>query len=46
MPSVLVALAVIDGSPIQIRTGNDMSVPPPATELIAPATKAAQNAAR
>src|SRR6187401_464523 len=46
MPTVLVALAVIEGRPIQSSTGNDTSVPPPATELIAPATNAAQNAMR
>lgn len=42
--TVLVAFAVTDDSPSQIRTGNDNSVPPPATELIMPATNAAPNA--
>jgi glc operon protein GlcG len=46
MATVLVALAVTDGSPIQISAGNVTSVPPPATELMAPAAKAAANAAR
>jgi hypothetical protein len=46
IPTVLVALAVIEGKPIQSSTGNDTSVPPPATELMAPATNAAQKAAR
>jgi hypothetical protein len=44
MATVLVALAVTESSPSQIRAGNETSVPPPATELMAPATKAAPNA--
>ena len=39
--TVLVALAVIDGSPSQISAGKEISVPPPATELIPPARNAA-----
>src|SRR5215217_4994713 len=39
--SVLVALALIDVTPSQTSVGKDTSVPPPATELIAPATDAA-----
>src|SRR2546430_4043391 len=39
--TVLVALAVIDGSPSQTSAGKEISVPPPATELIPPARKAA-----
>jgi len=39
MATVLVALAATESSPSQIRVGNDTSVPPPATELMAPATK-------
>jgi hypothetical protein len=35
--TVLVAFAVIEGSPSQMSVGNETSVPPPATELIAPA---------
>jgi hypothetical protein len=46
IPTVLVALAVIEGKPIQSSTGNDTSVPPPATELMAPAINAALKAAR
>jgi hypothetical protein len=41
MATVLVAFAVIDGNPSHTRVGNETSVPPPATELIAPARKAA-----
>jgi hypothetical protein len=44
MATVLVALAATDGSPSQISVGNETSVPPPATELIAPARNAAANA--
>ena len=44
MATVLVAFAVIDGRPSQTSAGNDTSVPPPATELIAPAAKAATKA--
>ena len=40
MATVLVALAVTEGKPSQIRVGKETSVPPPATELIAPARKA------
>src|SRR5581483_12405617 len=42
----LVALAVTELSPSQISVGNVTSVPPPATELMTPARKAAPNAAR
>src|SRR5436853_6911371 len=42
---VLVALAVTESSPIQISVGKVSSVPPPATELIAPATNAEPKAA-
>src|SRR6202790_4063251 len=45
MATVLVALAVTELSPSQMSVGNVMSVPPPATELITPARKAAPNAA-
>ncbi len=45
MATVLVAFALIEGSPSQISVGNVTNVPPPATELMAPATKAAPNAA-
>src|ERR1700734_509984 len=44
MATVLVALALMDGSPSQISVGNVSNVPPPATELMAPATKAEPNA--
>ena len=43
--TVLVAFAVTEFSPSQMRVGNEMRVPPPATELIAPAANAAPNAA-
>ena len=39
--TVLVAFAVIDGSPSQTSVGKEISVPPPATELIPPARNAA-----
>ena len=39
--TVLVALAVIDGSPSQTSAGKEINVPPPATELTPPARKAA-----
>jgi hypothetical protein len=42
--TVLVALAITDGSPSQISDGNVTSVPPPATALIAPAMNAEANA--
>src|SRR5271157_1549786 len=42
--TVLVALAVTEFRPSQISAGNETSVPPPATELIAPARKAAPKA--
>lgn len=42
---MLVAFALMDGRPSQIRVGNVTSVPPPATELIVPARNAAPNAA-
>ena len=44
MATVLVALALMDGSPSQMSVGNVSSVPPPATELMVPATKAEPNA--
>src|SRR5438094_8703102 len=44
--TVLVALAVIDGSPSQTSAGKESSVPPPATELIPPARNAAVAAIR
>ena len=44
MATVLVAFALMEGSPSQIKVGNVSSVPPPATELMAPAMKAAPNA--
>jgi hypothetical protein len=40
MATVLVAFADTEFSPSQINVGNVTSVPPPATELIAPAAKA------
>ena len=42
--TVLVAFAITDGSPIDTSAGNDRRVPPPATELMAPARNAATNA--
>lgn len=45
MATVLVALALMDGRPIQISVGKVTKVPPPATELMVPATNAAPNAA-
>jgi hypothetical protein len=42
--TVLVALAVTEFSPSQIRAGKETSVPPPATELMDPAAKAAAKA--
>src|ERR1700731_4083576 len=42
--TVLVALAVTEDRPSQISVGKVTSVPPPATELIAPARNAAPNA--
>ena len=44
MAVVLVALAVTEDMPSQIRTGKLMSVPPPATELMAAAANAARKA--
>src|SRR5580704_12981415 len=44
MATVLVAFALMEGSPSQISVGNVSSVPPPARELMAPATKADPNA--
>jgi hypothetical protein len=41
---VLVALAVTELSPSQMRAGKETSVPPPATELIDPAANAAAKA--
>lgn len=43
--TVLVALAATELSPSQTSVGNVSNVPPPATELIAPAAKAEANAA-
>jgi len=34
---VLVALAMIEGTPVKIRAGKVKKLPPPATELMAPA---------
>ena len=44
MATVLVALAVTEFRPNQISAGKDTSVPPPATELMAPARNAAPKA--
>src|ERR1035441_2059972 len=44
MATVLVALAVTEFKPSQIRVGKEIRVPPPATELMAPAAKAAAKA--
>ena len=44
MATVLVALALMEGRPSQMSVGKVNNVPPAATELIAPATKAAPNA--
>ena len=44
MATVLVALAVTELRPSQISAGNETRVPPPATELMAPARKAEANA--
>ena len=41
MATVLVAFAIVEGSPTHTSAGNDTSVPPPATELMAPAMNAA-----
>lgn len=41
MATVLVAFATIDGKPSHIKVGKEIKVPPPATELIAPAINAA-----
>ncbi len=41
MARVLVALATTEGTPSQTRAGKLTRVPPPATELMAPATKEA-----
>jgi hypothetical protein len=41
MAVVLVALAVIGGTPRKTKVGNEMKLPPPAAELTAPATAAA-----
>src|SRR5579871_5533348 len=43
--TVFVAFAITGFSPSQIKVGNVISVPPPATELISPATNAAPKAA-
>src|ERR1035441_9180471 len=42
--TVLVAFAVTELSPSQISAGKETSVPPPATELMAPAKNAAPTA--
>ena len=44
MATVLVALAATEFRPSHISAGNETRVPPPATELMAPATNAAPNA--
>src|SRR5439155_12526855 len=44
LATVLVALAATESSPSQISAGKESSVPPPATELMAPARKAAKKA--
>jgi len=41
---VLVAFAVTEFSPSQIRAGKEIRVPPPATEFTAPAKNAAPEA--
>ena len=43
MATVLVAFAIVEGNPTHMSAGNVTSVPPPATELMAPATHAAAN---
>src|SRR5581483_6179813 len=43
MATVLVALAVTEFSPSQMSAGNEINVPPPATEFTAPARNAATN---
>src|SRR5689334_1857158 len=45
MATVLVAFAATELRPSQISVGKVTSVPPPATELMTPARKAAPNAA-
>src|ERR1700761_2111274 len=44
MATVLVAFALMEGRPSQINVGKVSNVPPPATELMAPATNAEPNA--
>src|ERR1035437_1892253 len=44
MATVLVAFAVTELRPSQISAGKETSVPPPATELMAPAKNAAPKA--
>jgi hypothetical protein len=44
MATVLVAFAVTELRPSQISTGKETSVPPPATEFMAPAKNAAPKA--
>ena len=44
MATVLVAFAVTEFSPSQISAGKEIRVPPPATELMAPARNAAPKA--
>src|SRR5579872_1035335 len=44
MATVLVAFACTEFRPSQIKAGKDTSVPPPATELMVPARKAARKA--
>src|SRR3989442_756744 len=44
MATVLVAFAATEDRPSRMSAGNVTSVPPPATELMAPAIKAAPNA--
>src|SRR5690348_8790353 len=42
--TVLVALAILESRPSQMSAGKETRVPPPATELITPARKAAPKA--
>jgi hypothetical protein len=41
--AVFVAFAAIGATPLKSNAGNEMKLPPPATEFSAPATNAAQN---
>jgi hypothetical protein len=40
---VLVALAIVEVTPVNISAGNERKLPPPATEFSAPATSATEN---